>query len=108
MTNALICCRPSATNNPSDILYYAVNSMNLPTENMHTEMDTASMTRVTYDPIEGQEALNRSFQPFSDQLYSRDTRPGKRRAGEDNSLHMDKRYQQSLQSYENDENFAIS
>lgn len=82
--------------------------MNLPPENIHSDLDTSNMTRVTYDPIEGQEALNRSFQPFSDQLYSRDSRPGKRRAGEDNSVHMDKRYQQSLQAYPSDENYGIS
>lgn len=82
--------------------------MNLPPDNMHADIDTASMTRVTYDPIEGQEALNRSFQPFNDQLYSRDSRPGKRQAGEDNSHHMDKRYQQSLQTYQSEENYAIS
>lgn len=99
-------CFRQAPANTSDILNYAVYSMNLPADH-DANHDPSTMTRVTYDPVEAQEALDRSFQPFSDQMYSRESRPGKRRAIEDNSIQMDKRYQH-MQTYEAPEGYTMS
>lgn len=85
--------------------------MNLPTDTITPtdQQQSSTLTRVTYDPVEVQEALDRSFQPFSDQMYGRDSRPAKRRAEDDNQLHTDKRYhQQTLPHFEPNSSYAMS
>lgn len=88
--------------------------MNLPAESMtpSDQQQASSVTRVTFDPVEAQEALDRSFQPFSDQMYDRESRPGKRRAADNRQLHADKRYrqqqQQTLAHFEPNTSYAMS
>ncbi|XP_067928251.1 regulatory factor X 4-like isoform X2 [Watersipora subatra] len=64
----------------TDILYYAVNSMNLtPTVNPG-QAPVAS--RVTFDPADAQEALNRSFEPFTQHMFDSSEKSQKRTAPE--------------------------
>lgn len=58
-------CSPVGEAN-ADICYYAVNSMSLPAECTPPSRDS----RVTFDPAQAQEALARSFQPFTQHLYA--------------------------------------
>ena len=68
------------------------------------------MTRVTFDPEEAEEALNRSFQPFND-MFIRDTQMGTKRPAssqDHNTLHLSKRFHESNQTYEAQEGYAMS
>lgn len=99
--------RPAGDPANGDILYYAVNSMNLPTDNTS---ESSHMTRVTFDPEEAEEALNRSFQPFND-MFIRDTQVGTKRPAssqDHNTLHLSKRFHESNQTYEAQEGYAMS
>lgn len=121
----LCVCRPVNQQGGQDILYYAVNSMNLIAADAtdHSRSDCLPVTagsRVTYDQNEGQEALERSFQPFTHLLYSnnRDDNKeinGKRQAESTEHQHMNKRFHQDPattgaehQNYETTENYIIT
>lgn len=79
--------------------------MNLPTDATN---HTSHLTRVTYDPQEAQEALNRSFQPFNDMFIRENQAGNKRQATELDSIHMSKRFHEDSQTYEAQEGYAMS
>ena len=78
-----------------DILYYAVNSMNLTPESNLNQAEAVQppvAARVTYD-ADAQEALNRSFQPFTQHLYGNNEKTSNKRAIDDEAAtHANKRF----------------
>ena len=89
-------CRPSEQAG-TDILYYAVNSMNLTPESALNQNEPIT-SRVTFDAASAQEALNRSFQPFTQHLY--ESKTSKRPATTEAMTHASKRLHEDGGEYE--------